>query len=76
MMALSRRPRHPGARRAAYPEDMSLSQPSRTIVVEPVQVATPVPAPAQPPPAATCEAARPAEAPGATGPPAQPAARP
>jgi hypothetical protein len=34
-----------------YPSDMSLSQPSRTIVVEPVQVPAAAPAPAEEPPA-------------------------
>jgi hypothetical protein len=45
---------------------MSLSQPSLTIVVEPVQASTTAPAPAEPP--------RPAEAPAAPSPAAQTAA--
>jgi hypothetical protein len=58
---------------AAYASGMSLSQPSRTIVVEPVQAPITVPAPPEPPPA---EAPRRVEAPAAPGPPAQSAARP
>jgi hypothetical protein len=52
---------------------MSLSQPSRTIVVEPLEAATTAPAPAEPtsgePPAGV-------DAPTAPRPPAQTAARP
>ena len=51
---------------AAYPWGVSLSQPSRTIVVEPLEASTP--APPEPP--------RPAEAPVAPPPPAEPAVKP
>jgi hypothetical protein len=52
---------------------MSLSQPSRTIVVEPIRAATTAPAPAEPPAGEPPERV---EAPTGPSPPAQTAARP
>ncbi len=59
----------------AYPEGMSLSQPSRTIVVEPVQDAMGAPACTGAPPAPTGEASRRAESAIAPETRAQPAAK-
>jgi hypothetical protein len=44
-----RRRQRPGLIGGRTLEDMSLAQPSRTIVVEPVQVPAKAPAPAEPP---------------------------